>query len=753
MKRTSDNRSYSCHYCPRQFLHSSQLQDHETMEHGLPVSLKTSSPHQFDQPLNNMRDLRTRTTPQLQNTAGSSPMRLRNLSDSLNLVSEAATTSVSTTPLGKLTSVANMFSKFDSCPTSLLPLPAGLNLFHAVNKSSTMSNPEQHSKKTLQETELTNGAVTASVPSDGTFQCTLCPEMFVSRADLETHFGQHILQQIEHKFADWKVRGSNPTSPCRLPVSSLGHSGSIPALVLTSGGMADWHRKDATAERILLQWNAFRTICWDFFYHTKDSLLLFYVSKIAEHLTFTIFKGGKLSRLPVGNLSMHYPYSNKVSQHMDHLSNTASNKTPMEEILLGVLQAAGKFPFPSTTVASSVASSQNVPCTEVKSALDPFKTLSTAANAANLFPNTALAAALTTLSQLFMSAAVNGSSTTGNSGPVNNPTMLTEALSKSGILPSQKPSVPSQPLATMGSTATLLDTASFEQLLKSVAAFSATSFGSPVTAYSNFRSTMNQASSTLSTVKDSCSSDLEEQGMNLTATQGMRSLVDATTPTNSAIATPAFTSNSLMGSIPTHPFPWLINPNIVTSPSVTGPYSQSFINSTKESSGRESFQPNELNHSVDKRSPSNHGTVDLNGLSVSESQDINATEGAALQSCVENSSAKSGLNTRQCDLCDKTFNCSSALRIHYRKHSGMNAHTNVCIKHHSRIGRIEWCDTEFAFDGKRSPRVFIKLTLYLDPSCPKFDDLFFTGDSHESGSRLFKRNVTSMQCIALFRIS
>ncbi|GAA33406.2 zinc finger protein [Clonorchis sinensis] len=626
MKRTSDNRSYSCHYCPRQFLHSSQLQDHETMEHGLPVSLKTSSPHQFDQPLNNMRDLRTRTTPQLQNTAGSSPMRLRNLSDSLNLVSEAATTSASTTPLGKLTSVANMFSKFESCPTSLLPLPAGLNLFHAVNKSSTMSNPEQHNKKTLQETELTNGAVTASAPSDGTFQCTLCPELFVSRADLETHFGQHILQQIG---------------------------------------------------------------------------------------------------LPVGNLSMHYPYSNKVSQHMDHLSNTASSKTPMEEILLGVLQATGKFPFPSTTLASSVASSQNVPCTEVTSALDPFKTLSTAANSANLFPNTALVAALTSLSQLFMSAAVNGSSTPGNSGPVNNPTLLAEAISKSGILQSQKPNVPSQSLATMGSAAALLDTASFEQLLKSVAAFSATSFGSPATAYSNFRSTINQASSTRPIVKDSCSSDLEEQGMNLTATQGMRSLVDSTTPTNSTIAPPAFTSNSLMGSIPTHPFPWLINPNIVTTPSVTGPYSQSFINSTKESSGRESFQPTELNHSIDKRSPSNHGTVNLNGLPVSESQDNNATEGAALQSCIENSSIKSGLNTRQCDLCDKMFNCSSALRIHYRKHSGMNAHTNICINHQPRIGRIEWCDTEFAFDGRRSPRVFVKLTLYLDPICSKFDNLVF----------------------------
>ncbi|KER28928.1 LOW QUALITY PROTEIN: hypothetical protein T265_13474, partial [Opisthorchis viverrini] len=56
---------------------------------------------------------------------------------------------------------------------------------------------------------------------------------------------------LEREFTDRKVRGSNPTSATRLPLSRLGQPGSIPALVLPSGGMAARHRKGATAERFL----------------------------------------------------------------------------------------------------------------------------------------------------------------------------------------------------------------------------------------------------------------------------------------------------------------------------------------------------------------------------------------------------------------------------------------------------------------------------------------------------------------------
>ncbi|KAG5442659.1 Phospholipase A-2-activating protein, partial [Clonorchis sinensis] len=49
-----------------------------------------------------------------------------------------------------------------------------------------------------------------------------------------------------------KVRGSNPTSASRLPLSRLGQPGSNAALVLPSGGMAARHRKGVTAGRIIV---------------------------------------------------------------------------------------------------------------------------------------------------------------------------------------------------------------------------------------------------------------------------------------------------------------------------------------------------------------------------------------------------------------------------------------------------------------------------------------------------------------------
>ncbi|KAG5450665.1 hypothetical protein CSKR_108785 [Clonorchis sinensis] len=48
---------------------------------------------------------------------------------------------------------------------------------------------------------------------------------------------------LERELTDRKVRGSNPTSASRLPLSRLGRPGSIPALVLPPGGMAARHQK------------------------------------------------------------------------------------------------------------------------------------------------------------------------------------------------------------------------------------------------------------------------------------------------------------------------------------------------------------------------------------------------------------------------------------------------------------------------------------------------------------------------------
>ncbi|KAG5441187.1 hypothetical protein CSKR_102396 [Clonorchis sinensis] len=60
-------------------------------------------------------------------------------------------------------------------------------------------------------------------------------------------------KRLECEFTDQKVRGSNPTSASRLPLSRIDQPGSIPALVQPSGGMAVRHRKGATAGRFLFQ--------------------------------------------------------------------------------------------------------------------------------------------------------------------------------------------------------------------------------------------------------------------------------------------------------------------------------------------------------------------------------------------------------------------------------------------------------------------------------------------------------------------
>ncbi|KAG5447181.1 hypothetical protein CSKR_106425 [Clonorchis sinensis] len=51
------------------------------------------------------------------------------------------------------------------------------------------------------------------------------------------------LKPLERGFTNQKVRGSNPTSASRIPLSRPGKPGSISALVLPAGGMAARHRR------------------------------------------------------------------------------------------------------------------------------------------------------------------------------------------------------------------------------------------------------------------------------------------------------------------------------------------------------------------------------------------------------------------------------------------------------------------------------------------------------------------------------
>ncbi|KER26429.1 hypothetical protein T265_06344 [Opisthorchis viverrini] len=58
------------------------------------------------------------------------------------------------------------------------------------------------------------------------------------------------VQWLEREFTDRKVRGLNPTSASRLFLSRLEQPGSVPALVLASGGISVRHRKCVTARRL-----------------------------------------------------------------------------------------------------------------------------------------------------------------------------------------------------------------------------------------------------------------------------------------------------------------------------------------------------------------------------------------------------------------------------------------------------------------------------------------------------------------------
>ncbi|KER31373.1 hypothetical protein T265_13004, partial [Opisthorchis viverrini] len=62
--------------------------------------------------------------------------------------------------------------------------------------------------------------------------------------------GSKWLKWLERGFTDRKVRGSNPTSATRLPLSRLGRPGSIPALVPPSCGMAHRNRRKQTIRKL-----------------------------------------------------------------------------------------------------------------------------------------------------------------------------------------------------------------------------------------------------------------------------------------------------------------------------------------------------------------------------------------------------------------------------------------------------------------------------------------------------------------------
>ncbi|KAG5448124.1 hypothetical protein CSKR_106376 [Clonorchis sinensis] len=96
------------------------------------------------------------------------------------------------------------------------------------------------------------------LPPEGSIRAEVmsgCPSVNRSCRDVELCFQSRTfrsarwLNWLEREFTDREVRGSNPTSASRLPLSRLGQPGSIPALVPPLGGMAARHRKGASAEQ------------------------------------------------------------------------------------------------------------------------------------------------------------------------------------------------------------------------------------------------------------------------------------------------------------------------------------------------------------------------------------------------------------------------------------------------------------------------------------------------------------------------
>ncbi|KER26134.1 LOW QUALITY PROTEIN: hypothetical protein T265_14065 [Opisthorchis viverrini] len=114
----------------------------------------------------------------------------------------------------------------------------------------------------------------------------------------DTFSGSETTQRLERKFTDRKVRGSNPTSACRLPLSRLGHPGSIPALVLSPCDMASRHRKGATSERFILfylsdpNWTVFKN-------YTNLQINLVFTRESTEPLLYDVLQ---LNALNTGRL-------------------------------------------------------------------------------------------------------------------------------------------------------------------------------------------------------------------------------------------------------------------------------------------------------------------------------------------------------------------------------------------------------------------------------------------------------------------
>ncbi|KAK4474934.1 hypothetical protein MN116_002040 [Schistosoma mekongi] len=281
-KRSSDNRSYSCRFCPRQFLHSSQLQDHETVEHNtemnisisksndtgaenytvtlsaptisstsftsLPTTIATTEPmttesnilkqNHLSSQLLHSKSISTNTL-----KYSSSEHTINSSSNPDKITSSLLNNSMENNelddnnPLSYINSKPNLFeldpkiacaaNKFPfaynlNLISKFLPgctsdefiksldnssiMDASLNNLSVTTTSSTMSCPQGPltgvAAASVSISDIINSVNKATIKQDisdntNTYTCTLCSAKLSTKAALDLHWGQHFIQQME----------------------------------------------------------------------------------------------------------------------------------------------------------------------------------------------------------------------------------------------------------------------------------------------------------------------------------------------------------------------------------------------------------------------------------------------------------------------------------------------------------------------------------------------------------------------------
>ncbi|KAF6779130.1 hypothetical protein AHF37_01712 [Paragonimus kellicotti] len=620
LKRSSDNRSYSCRYCPRQFLHSSQLQDHEASEHG--ACAKVATTPMLDSSVPNLYDSKSRSTGFCEMNAVSSPMRIRGFTGAdsgLSLTDEIPTT------LPNLSAVTNMFSKFDTNSIGYPPLSVALSLFNSQTDAYSLSNAENSALKVSDKQYPTVNRYSDSRTENHS------PDKCVPRT---IEFGKHMIQQMTH-------------DDC-----------------LQNG---------------------------------------FFDTPVVANTTIILYNALHFSGLPFGS---HCPDALSNAKSSNPLGSPATNQTrpkelanPMEELLLNALQNPNKLTFPSLPT----------PYTPITST-SPDPVLSQDPSTATLFPGAAAAATLAALGQLLFP---NSSS---NTNPLNNPSLLANALANQEILVDPKFLVQQHLLSP---NAVNFENAPFIQLIKSATGLNS-SFDCKVPLLKN---------AACSSEQETHLGSHEEQGLNLAVGDKNRNQAPngkATCPLNLPVI-----SRLPMSSMDVHSGAWIGAQNVLdksvfpadqlTRLSHKNGDKTDDASDTVRKVVRKPDQPTAMRsclqetdtHSLNSFSPRNlsivMNTYGFEGDTFSD-PDGSSTTGSNPGSSIKKSNADCSPTSnrlRQCNVCEKTFNCSSALHIHYRKHSGERPfvckHCGNAFSQNGTLKRhLQTCKTALSGDDQHS---------------------------------------------------